>query len=42
MIERGIVSELDRQRSGVRWTLGGLHVVLFVVLVIVGLAPTFQ
>jgi multiple sugar transport system permease protein len=39
MTSRGVISELDRTRPGVRRTLRGVHVLLLVVLVVVGLGP---
>lgn len=39
MSDRSILSPLDRERRSVRWSLRGVHAVLLVVLVIVGLGP---
>ena len=37
--DRGIVSDYDRKKRGVRVGMGGVHVVLFVGLVVAGLGP---
>jgi multiple sugar transport system permease protein len=39
IVERGVVSDLDRRRPLMRATLGATHVLLLVFLVIVGLGP---
>jgi multiple sugar transport system permease protein len=38
-VNRSVVSPVERQRPGVRWTLFGVHALLLVVLVVVGLGP---
>ena len=38
-MSRSVVSPVERRRPGVRWTLFGVHALLLVVLVIVGLGP---
>jgi multiple sugar transport system permease protein len=38
-LPRSILSPLDRQRRSVTWTLRGVHVLLLVLLVVVGLGP---
>ena len=39
IVERGVISDLDRRRPLMRATLGATHVLLLVFLVIVGLGP---
>ena len=39
VVERGVISDLDRRRPLMRATLGATHVLLAVFLVIVGLGP---